>query len=118
MHRMKLGWIVLFIGTVATAPFALDRNALDEADRLYEDDRPLDAIRALEAVLPTAGGGPDRAEVLWRLARATLAVGESQEDAGEDPRIVLATYERGEGFAVQSVAADPANHLGYYWQSA
>jgi hypothetical protein len=56
--------------------------------------------------------------VLWRLSRATLAVGESLEDDGAPVDAVLSTYEAGERYGVEAVQADPGNHLGYYWQSA
>jgi len=103
---------------IVAGAFALDDAAIEQADLLYEDDEPQAAFDILEDTLSTAGNGAERAEVLWRMSRAILDVGELEEDKGgpEDP--VLAIYARGEQYGVQAVDADPRNHLGYYWQSA
>lgn len=110
--------ILAMILMVAVAAVALDEEAIERADALYDGDRPDEAIVLLESLLPAAATGAERAEILWRLSRATLSVGESMEDADAETSAVLATYERGEQYAIEAVAADPSNHLGYYWQSA
>ncbi len=117
MNRSGLMGLAMAV-LVAVGAVALDQEAIERADALYEDDRAGEAIAVLESLLPTAGSGPERAEVLWRLARATLSVGESMEDADAERSVVLATYERGERYGIDAVQADPNNHLGYYWQSA
>jgi len=108
----------VFLVLVASAAGALDQEALARADALYDDDRSEEAIEVLESALATAQDGDERAEVLWRLSRATLAVGESLEDASALVGSVLATYEQGEQYGIAAVEAAPGNHLGYYWQSA
>ena len=118
MRSKQLIVAVFVLLGVGSAVAALDEAAIEEADALYEDDRSEQAIRVLEGALSSARTDADRAEVFWRLSRATLAVGEDQEDAGEPTSEVLATYEEGEQYGIQAVEADPGNHLGYYWQSA
>lgn len=103
---------------VAVSASALDEEAIELADALYEDDRPGAAVDALEDALSSANNGAERAEVYWRLARATLSVGESLEDDGAGEDEVLPVYERGEQYGIDAVEADSDNHLGYYWQSA
>lgn len=113
-NLVTLAMIVLAAVSVA----ALDEEAVEHADELYEDDRPGAAVEALEGALSSAAGGAERAEVYWRLARATLSVGETLEDEGAAADEVLPIYEQGEQYGVDAVDADPDNHLGYYWQSA
>ncbi|HKJ86845.1 MAG TPA: hypothetical protein VKA06_12260 [Spirochaetia bacterium] len=114
-NRMVLFALIL---VVAGSAVALDDAAVARADELYEEDRTSESIDALEAALATAQNGAERAEVLWRLSRATLAIGEALEDDSADADLVLETYERGERYGIQAVEADPDSHLGYYWQSA
>ena len=108
--------LLTVFGTIGLA--ALDVEAVEAADARYESDDPSGAIAVLERALSTARTGEERAEVLWRLSRATLDVGQQLQDVGADVSRLLAAYERGEQFAKDAIAADPANHLGYYWQSA
>ncbi len=110
-----LGFALIF---VVAGAFALDNAAIEEADALYEDDEPQAAFDILEDALSTAGNGAERAEVLWRMARATLDVAELEEDKGGPAEPILAMYVSGEQYGIQAVDADPSNHLGYYWQSA
>ena len=98
--------------------FALDDAAIEQADALYEDDEPQAAFEILEDALATATNGAERAEVLWRMSRATLAIGSLEEDKGGPADPVLAIYAQGEQYGVQAVEADPGNYLGYSWQSA
>jgi hypothetical protein len=102
----------------AAGAIALDDAAIEQADALYDDDQSQAAFDILEDALSTAGNGAERAEVLWRMSRATLDIAEIEEDKGGPAEPVLAMYERGELYGVQAVEANPRNHLGYYWQSA
>lgn len=109
--------ILGLILTIAAPAFALDTEAIERADALYEDDETEAALDLLEDALPTARTGAERAEVYWRLSRATLVVGDDLVAAGADDE-ALTVYEQGEQYGIQAVEADPSNHLGYYWQSA
>jgi hypothetical protein len=114
---MQIGVVVTML--VVTADLgAFDREALSEADRLYDDDRPRDAIGILDGLLADAREASERAEILWRLSRALFSVGEAMEDAGAEADAVLAAYAQGERYGAQAVLSDPACHLGYFWQGA
>ncbi|MFW6260184.1 MAG: hypothetical protein ACOC6J_01235, partial [Spirochaetota bacterium] len=76
MRTRNLATLVMIVLAAVTVS-ALDQEAIDRADELYEDDRAEAAVETLEGALSGAGSGPERAEVYWRLARATLAVGEA-----------------------------------------
>lgn len=116
LKKLALSATVLMLG--AFAAVALDSAAMGEADALYDDDQPQAALDMLETVLPSANTDAERAEVLWRMSRATLDIGELEEDKGGPAEPILAIYERGEQYGIQAVEADPTNHLGYYWESA
>lgn len=118
MGRRRRVGIALALIAVAVVVRAHDASALSRADDLYEADLALEAIDVLERLLAAARSGPERAEVLWRLSRAAFAVGETMERSGADTTAILAMYERGERYGLEAVAADPENHLGYFWQSA
>lgn len=114
-NRMLL---VLLAVAIASPVLALDDEAVSRADDAYEDDRIDDAYARLQTLLPTARTGAERAEVLWRLSRVTLALGERLEDQSASRDQILARFEEGEQYGIRSVEEDPSNHLGYYWQSA
>jgi len=111
--------IVLLLTAIAlSGAAALDTGAIEESDLLYDNDDAAGAMSLLEGALSTARNGAERAEVYWRMARATLELGEQAEDLDTPNDEVLAIYEQGEQYGIMAVEADPGNHLGYYWQSA
>jgi tetratricopeptide (TPR) repeat protein len=114
----RLGSILGLLVLAAAVLPAEVSAALEKADALHEAGAYEQSRDALEAALAQAAGGPERAEVLWRLARAWLNIGEDAEERGVAEQDLLAYYEKGEALAVQATEADPRNHLGYYWQSA
>ncbi len=116
LKRSFLLGLVLLVAVAGA--FALDEAAIEQADALYEDNEPQAAFDIREDVLSTAGNGAERAEVLWRMSRATLDIGSMEEDKGGPADPVLAIYAQGEQYGVQAVEADPGNYLGYSWQSA
>ncbi len=114
--RSTVVFLMLFVLGLPLA--ALDQELIDQADLLYEEDQFNEASALLEDALGTAGNGEERAEVLWRLARVTLALGEGLEDVDAASDEILSLYEQGEQYGIEAVEADPRNNLGYYWQSA
>lgn len=110
-----LSAVFVFLATLAFGQFS---EGIATADELYEDDQLQASVSELEAALSDAGSGAERAEVYWRLSRATLGLGEDLEDAGADTDRILETYTEGEEYGRSAIEADPSNHLGYYWTSA
>lgn len=112
--------MLLFLSLLAIAAtvFSLDEQAVARADDAYEDDLIDEAYATLQGLLPTARTGAERAEVLWRLSRVALALGERLEDQSAARDQILARFEEGERYGIRAVEEDPSNHLGYYWQSA
>jgi tetratricopeptide (TPR) repeat protein len=121
LRRWVVKRLALILGLlVLTAVFlpAQVTGLLQKADALHEEGSHEQARSVLDDALGRAGSGPEKAEVLWRLARAWLNIGEDAEDRGAGADELLGYFEKGESFAVQATEADPNNPLGYYWQSA
>jgi len=113
--------LALILGLLVMAAALLPADvtaALQKADALHEEGSHEKARGVLEDALGRAREGAEKAEVLWRLARAWLNIGEEAEDRGAATDELLGFFEKGEALAVQATGADPGNHLGYYWQSA
>ncbi len=113
-HRGVLPLIILFIAGTAAAQSADD---LERVDEILEEERPEAAIEMLEGML-SGSTGEGRGEVLWRLASATLMLGDQRDDAGAGEDELLAIYEDGEAHGEAAIEADADNALGYYWTSA
>ena len=88
-----------------------------EADVLDDQGSYAGAVQLLLGSTSTASAA-DQAELYWRAARETLAVGDLAEKAGKPQADVLAAFVEGEGYADKAIAADPKNDLGYFWKSA
>ena len=70
--------------------------------------------QTLEAMLPQAEAGHEKAEVLWRLARIALLEGEK----ATDKTTKRAYYEQGLRYAEEGIREDPKNEQCYMWHCA
>ena len=84
------------------------------ADRLFVRESYLECRDSLTVMLPRAEGGKERAEVLWRLSRVTLLLGE-KASSREEKRAI---FGQGVRYASEGIAADPANVHCYMWHCA
>ncbi|MBJ2355595.1 hypothetical protein JF818_04045, partial [Sphaerochaeta sp. S2] len=66
------------------------------ADELYEIDAFTQAEALLEEKLAQVTNDADRAEVLWRLARLQVSLGDELDEDDKDGR--FAFYEKGEQY--------------------
>ncbi len=110
--------LVVLVLLVGSPLFAQDQALLDRLDDLHDDGEHEQVLSLAEDALGSASSGRARAELYWRMARASLNTGDDAEEAGAPESELLATFERGEGLGRQAIAADPSNHLGYYWTSS
>lgn len=116
-RRIWIGAVVMILALLASPVTGQSAQDLETVDQLIDAERPDEAIAMLEGLLESASGA-GRAEVLWRLASATLMRGDQAKDAGASDEEILAIHEAGESWGTQAIAADADNHLGYYWKSA
>lgn len=87
---------------------------LNEADRLFmTGSSTRECISYLESVLPQAQKGHERAEVLWRLSRAQLIIGQSEPDREKKRQI----FGKGIEYAESAIKEDPKNPECYMWHS-
>ncbi len=93
-------------------------DALGKADRLYDEERHReDKVFITEAIASTTDP-IQKAELYWRLARATLEIGDLLEQEGAPERVILDTFVEGEGYADKSIELNPDSYWAYYWKSA
>ncbi|WP_320121207.1 hypothetical protein [uncultured Sphaerochaeta sp.] len=83
------------------------------ADELYEIDAFTQAEGLLEEQLAGVTNDADRAEILWRLARLQVSLGDELDEDDKDGR--FAFYEKGEQYALQSIEAN-TSWEGYLWK--
>lgn len=82
-------------------------------DREFRDAKYASCEQKLQEMLPQAEPGKEKAEVLWRLSRVTLLLG----DEASGVKTQREFYARGLQYAEQAIAEDPKNPEGYMWHS-
>ncbi len=109
MKRLTALLLVLLVAALSLA--ALDFTSIDSLyDRDIDDQRVYDT---LQEMLSKATTKEDKAEVLWRLSRVCVDLGDGLDDDEKTARIAI--YEKGEAFAKQSIEANP-NPMAYLWK--
>ena len=81
-------------------------SVFDRIDDLHDQEKYQECIEIINGELDGASD-EDKAELLWRSARATLEIGDEIELAGASEAEILAKFEEGEQYATEAIAADP-----------
>ena len=103
--------VMLLAATMALA--ALDFTSVDS---LYDSGKDYRKVYdTLQSMLKEAKTGDEKSEVLWRLSRVCVDLGDGLDESDKKGR--FAFYEEGESYADQSIEAKP-NYLAYMWKSA
>ncbi|MCF0237076.1 MAG: hypothetical protein HUK24_00640 [Sphaerochaetaceae bacterium] len=90
---------------------ALDFTAVDET---YDKDLDDNGVyETLKSMLSKASSNDEKAEVLWRLARICVDLGDSLDESDKSGRFKW--YEEGEQYAKDSIAAKETA-MGYLWK--
>lgn len=119
MQRKRLVSIIaLFLAVAVSGVFAQLTAELETVDEIIDAEDPQRAIEMLEDLEDEADTDQERGEIYWRLASATLMLGDQRDQDGASDDQLLAIYEEGEAYGEQAINADPTNPLGYYWKSA
>jgi hypothetical protein len=115
-------FLSLILTIVAGGLFAQNSSSdslLRRLDVLHENDRHQEVIEGAEAALTDSTAGSDRAELLWRLARAELNdtdlglyAGTVSEDSALD--ILDGVVAR----ADEAIQEDPSRGESYFWKAA
>ncbi|MFA5514446.1 MAG: hypothetical protein WDA17_06015, partial [Sphaerochaetaceae bacterium] len=94
---------IVFVLILLT-PFLFANQAVyEKADSLYWTDKYEEAVSYLKGELSNTTDNKVKAEILWRLGRATLAIGDELKDEGASNETLFATFEEGQAFAEQSI---------------
>lgn len=116
---MNRSTLVLVLATMIVGTASADvSNGIERADELQEAERYEEQMELLEETIEDASNSAERAEIYWRMSRATLGIGDLAADAGAPDDELIRTYEEAEGYADQAIEADPGNHNGYFYKSA
>lgn len=91
--------------------------ALQKADDLFKFDKLEEAKAELLALLPTKSDPVEKSEVLWRLSRVVLNIGDEFEAEKASKDVLFATYEEAQAYAEQALALHPSAK-GYQWKAA
>ncbi len=103
---------------VCVCQIVMGQEAIELADEMYESEQHLESYEYLKAAIESAFSDTERAEYYWRLARATMEIGDAEEKAGASGSALLDRYEEGESYADESISLEPGNYQAYYWKSA
>ncbi len=93
-------------------------TAVEKADRLYDEEHHRESQVFIKEAIAATSNTKQKAELYWRLARATLEVGDLFELEGAAEQVLLDTFVEGEGYADKSIELNPESYWGYYWKSA
>ncbi|MDD3366582.1 MAG: hypothetical protein PHS67_04895 [Sphaerochaetaceae bacterium] len=86
--------------------FASNVN-LKQADDLYWTDRLEEAKSFIHGELTKTNDPQEKAELLWRLSRVTLAIGDELKEEGASDALLFATYEEAEKYANDAIDYKP-----------
>ena len=106
--------IVLFCMSMLVAADSVTK----QADVLYWGDRYEDAKNLLLGALPGTTDATEKAEILWRISRATLAIGDELKEEGASDEVLFATYEEAERYALEGIASAPVPRAYVYRASS
>ena len=82
---------------------------------LFRSDAFSEAEQELLVQLGKASNAEEEAQVLWRLARVMVSLGDDLDENDKTGRFAL--YEKGETYALSSIEKHPTS-LGYLWKSS
>ena len=111
MKKTVLLLVVFLIAAMAL--FALDFNSVDD---LYDSGTDYKLVYdTLQTMLKGADNAGEKAEVLWRLSRVCVDLGDALDEKDKTGR--FAFYTEGEDYALKSIEAKP-NYQAYLWKCA
>ena len=110
MKKLVILLVMLLTATMVLA--ALDFTSVDNLYDAGEDQKVYDTLQTMLKEAKTDG---EKAQVLWRLSRVCVDLGDALDEKDKKGRFAI--YEEGENYALQSIEAEP-NYLAYLWKCA
>ena len=115
---MKRAYMIFCVLTMATVGVFPQSKVLDEADHLYDLGRHDEVKTFLLKELNHTTNRNDKFEMEWRIARATMEIGDEKEDQGLGKEALMEHFKEGVSWAEKAIATDANNPIGYFWKSA
>ena len=109
----KLIAVLAMLLVLAITLAALDFTSVDDLFDQGTDNKKV--YDTLQSMLKEAKAGEEKSEVLWRLSRICVDLGDKLDE--KDKKGKFAIYEEGENYAIQSIAEKP-NYKAYLWKCA
>ncbi|MBQ0007044.1 MAG: hypothetical protein KBS57_06565 [Alistipes sp.] len=92
-----------------------DADILFIADSLFREGRDVEVcLSLLKSALPESSDKRKSSEVLWRMSRCCLLLGEKETSKN----LKRSRFGDGISYAEQAIKADKSNHNAYMWRSA
>lgn len=110
MKRLVVLTVLLLVSSMVFSAITVA-----EADAFYDQDAFPQAEQALLVQLEKAENAEEQAQVLWRLARVMVSLGDDL--AKDDKAGRFALYEKGEAYALSSIDKKPTA-FGYLWKAS
>jgi tetratricopeptide (TPR) repeat protein len=115
---LRIAIVCLAIGFPLVAAHADLAETLRKVDDLHEQGAYADCVKLLADSLPGVSAPKDKAEVLWRMARGTLELGDQSDNSKAPVASTLKIFEEGEAYATRAIEADPQNADAYYYKGS
>lgn len=109
----KLAALLILLAVCVMAVAALDFTSVDDLFDSGTDNQKV--YDTLKGMLSQAKAGEEKSEVLWRLARVCVDLGDKLDEKDKNGKFAI--YEEGENYAKQSIDEKP-NYLAYLWKCA
>lgn len=103
----KKTFIILIVLFCSVGMLFASNINLKQADDLYWADRYEEAKSFIIAELNKTNDAQEKAELLWRLSRVTLAIGDEFMEEGASDEVLFATYEEAEKYANEAIDYKP-----------
>jgi len=111
--RRTLSIIALAIIMVASPLFGAFNPV--QADHLFDTDHFIEARTLLLDELAKAGTPKEESDILWRLSRVMVSIGDDLDKSDKEGR--FSAYEEGEAYALRSIEIHPQAD-GYLWKAS
>ncbi|MGI6466450.1 MAG: hypothetical protein ACOXZZ_02505 [Sphaerochaetaceae bacterium] len=116
VNKTKLISAFILITLLITPLFA-NQQLYNQLDSLYWGDKYEDVVSLIESELNKGVSGEVKAQLLWRLSRATLAIGDELKEQGASKDLLFETFEKGESYAQDSIDEYPLA-MGYVYHAS
>ncbi len=117
MKKLKIVVVFLFLFVTFVA-FGDVSSLLKQVDSLFHNDKHIESKEILLKALSEAETDKEKAQIYWRLSRATVRIGEDKKDNGAPKDELLKIFEEGESYADKAIQYDSSDYNAYFWKSA